>query len=250
VFQPKVDGYRCIASVVAGRVTLQSRSGGTMTAWFPDLLGLSAVSSDAILDGEVVCCDEDSRTRFEWMASWHGGRGLGQVKYCPFDLLRLDGVDLVGLPCIERLDRLRGRLATVTGWEPMITTGDGQGLWAATAAAGAEGVVAKRSAAVYRPGRSRSWLKAKHRSTAWFDVTGWRPTLPGRPGGLVLNDGEGIVGVAVLNLTAEDRQALVTLIGRYGRRHPTGTFTVPEAHCAPRRHSWPAAARRPSARLR
>jgi hypothetical protein len=39
--------------------------------------------------------------------------------------------------------------------------------------------VAKRRDSTSGPGRSRWWLKTKHRATAWFDVAGWRPTTPG-----------------------------------------------------------------------
>jgi hypothetical protein len=74
---------------------------------------------------------------------------------------------------------------------------------------------------------TKSWLKAKHRSTAWFDVAGWRPTTPGRPGGLVLSDGDDVVGVAVVALPEGERAGLADLINRYGRRHPTGTVTLP-----------------------
>jgi bifunctional non-homologous end joining protein LigD len=64
-FEPKVDGYLCLAVVSAGRVRLQSRSGGDMTAWFPGLAGLAELGDDLVVDGEVACCDEAGVTRFE-----------------------------------------------------------------------------------------------------------------------------------------------------------------------------------------
>jgi ATP-dependent DNA ligase len=54
-FEPKVDGYRCLAVVTAGRLRLQSRSGGDMTSWFP---GLTELGEGLVVDGEVACCDE------------------------------------------------------------------------------------------------------------------------------------------------------------------------------------------------
>jgi ATP-dependent DNA ligase len=228
-FEPKVDGYRCLAVVTAGRVRLQSRSGGDMTTWFPSLIGLAELGADLVVDGEVACSDEAGVARFEWMGGWRGGHGTGAVRLYPFDLLRLDGVDLRDRPWQERTDRLRDLLAVgpPDRCQQVTSSGDGPAMWAATAAIGAEGVVAKRRDSRYHPGRSRSWLKTKHRETAWFAVAGWRPTTPGRPGGLVVAHGDDVVGVAVVALPAVERAGLADLIDRYGRRHPTGTTTLP-----------------------
>lgn len=113
------------------------------------------------------------------------------------------------------------------GCQVVTSGGDGPAMWAATAAIGAEGVVAKRRDSTYRAGRSRSWLKTKHRTVAWFDVAGWRPSTPGRPGGLVVAHGDDVVGVAVVALAQAERSGLADLVERYGCRHPTGTVTLP-----------------------
>jgi ATP-dependent DNA ligase len=132
--------------------------------------------------------------RFEWMGGWRGAHGAGTVRFYPFDLLRLDGVDVRDRPWQERTDRLRDRLeaGSPDGCQAVTSSDDGPGMWAATVAIGAEGVVAKRRDSRYHSGRSRWWLKTKHRETAWFDVAGWRPTTPGRPGGLVVAQGDDV----------------------------------------------------------
>lgn len=62
-------------------------------------------------------------------------------------------------------------------------------------------------------------------------MAGWRPTTPGRPGGLVVAQADEVV--AVVALPAAERAGLADLIDRYGRRHPTGTVTLPPgALCA------------------
>jgi hypothetical protein len=206
-----------------------------MTAWFPGLVEIGDLGADLVIDGEVACCDEAGTARFEWLGRWRAGRGDGTVRFYPFDLLRLDGVDLRDRPWAERTDRLHEVLAAGApdGCQVMTSSEDGVAMWAATAAVGAEGVVAKRRDSGYRPGRSRWWLKTKHRTSAWFDVAAWRPTTPGRPGGLVVAKGDDVVGVAVLALPASERAGLAGLIDRYGRRHPTGTVTLPDgAVCA------------------
>jgi hypothetical protein len=58
-------------------------------------------------------------------------------------------------------------------------------------------------------------------------VVGWRPSTPSRPGGLILAEDDDPMAVASLALADSQRAALVELLHRYGRRHPTGTVTIP-----------------------
>jgi bifunctional non-homologous end joining protein LigD len=94
---------------------------------------------------------------------------------------------------------------------------DGAALWQVTADQGLEGVVAKRAAATYQPGRrSPDWVKAVHRSARTALVGGWRPesTGTGRLGAVLLGApdaagglrylgraGSGIAGVLARTLT-------------------------------------------------
>jgi ATP-dependent DNA ligase len=88
--------------------------------------------------------------------------------------------------------------------------------------------VSKRTDSVYRAGRSRRWLKSKHTATESFQVAGWRPSTPFRPGGLILAENGQPVVVASLVLAEQERMALIDLLHRYGRHHPTGTITIPD----------------------
>jgi hypothetical protein len=87
--------------------------------------------------------------------------------------------------------------------------------------------VSKRTDSFYRPGRSRQWRKAKHKVVETLQVTGWRPSMPGRPGGVLLADGGEWVGVGTLSLPEDQRASLVGLIERYGQRQSSGTITIP-----------------------
>ena len=71
-------------------------------------------------------------------------------------------------------------------------------------------------------------LKAKHSRTETFQVAGWRPSTSSRPGGLILAEDDQPIAVATLAIADKERQDLVDLLHRYGRRHPTGTVTIPE----------------------
>jgi hypothetical protein len=97
----------------------------------------------------------------------------------------------------------------------------------ATAVTRAEGTVSKRRRSLYRPGRSRHSLKAKHKITEVVTVAGWRPSTASPPGGLILVEDGQFTGVT-LALPETQRRALVSLIERHGRGHPSGAVTIPE----------------------
>ena len=59
-------------------------------------------------------------------------------------------------------------------------------------------------------------------------MAGWRPSTSSRPGGLILAEDDEPIAVATLAIADKDRQDLVDLLHRYGRRHPTGTVTIPD----------------------
>ena len=61
------------------------------------------------------------------------------------------------------------------------------------------------SSSAYRPGRSRQWLKAKHSKTETFQVAGWRPSTPSRPGGLILAEHDDPIAVATLAIADSPR---------------------------------------------
>jgi bifunctional non-homologous end joining protein LigD len=61
-------------------------------------------------------------------------------------------------------------------WQVPAVFDDGPALLEATRANGLEGIVSKRRASTYQPGRrSRDWVKRAHRSTQTCVVGGWRP---------------------------------------------------------------------------
>lgn len=79
---------------------------------------------------------------------------------------------------------------------------------AATAEQGLEGVVAKRLDAAYRAGRSRAWIKQKHRRRERLAVSGWREREGSLPELLLARlgaDGRVRAGCASLGLDADQR---------------------------------------------
>jgi len=180
----KWDGMRVLAE--GGR--LWSRNENDVTVSFPELLGLSGVAEDFLLDGEVVALGEGVPSFGALADRMHvrdatRARRLAEknpVTLIAFDLLRLDGEDLCAHPLTERralllalgLDTVPDRMGA---WHVPPTYDDGQMLLEAATEQGLEGIVSKRSASAYRPGvRSRDWLKFPIRPTGSFVIGGFR----------------------------------------------------------------------------
>ncbi|WP_460460299.1 non-homologous end-joining DNA ligase [Angustibacter peucedani] len=187
VHEVKWDGMRMLAEVTDGRLRLTSRTESDVTAAFPELAGLAEVMADGLLDGEVVAI-VDGRPDFGALAErWHvrearRAAALAErfpVSYVVFDVMRLYGVPLVGRAFDERrhtLERLDLGDPADAHWQVPGVFDDGAVLLEATRESGLEGVVSKRRASTYQPGRrSRDWVKRAHRSSQTCVVGGWRP---------------------------------------------------------------------------
>ena len=162
----KYDGYRIGARVRKGRVTLYTRNGNDWTAAFPSIaaavekLGLD----DALIDGEAAMVLPDGRTSFQAMQNASDPSRRGTLVYFVFDLLRLNGESLQGLPLAERKTRLK-RLVGAKKTGPVRYSehihGGGDAFFAEACRAGLEGIVSKRGDEPYRAGRHGGWLKTK-----------------------------------------------------------------------------------------
>ena len=211
VYEVKWDGVRVLADTTRGRLRLLSGTDNDVTVTCPELAGLASVQG-AVLDGEVVAMDAGVPS-FEVLAERMHVRDATRagilanrrpVAYLVFDVLELYGVNLTRRSFDERratLERLD--LPAPTQLSPLYP--DLDDLWAVTCEHGLEGVVAKRRASTYQPGRrSTDWVEATHRSTRTALVGGWLPVVGSRtsPGSLMLG--------------APDRNGRLRWLGRVG----------------------------------
>ena len=187
-FEVKWDGVRALAYSEPGRLRLESRNGNDITASYPELRPLNrALSSHhAILDGEIVAFDERGRPSFGRLqsrmhvSSDSAARRRSKevpVAYVIFDLLWLDGHPLLALPYGERRARLAELGLEGPAWRtPEHVVGNGAAMLEASLRNGLEGVVAKKLASLYEPGRrSPCWLKLKNVRREDVVVGGWVP---------------------------------------------------------------------------
>jgi ATP-dependent DNA ligase len=187
-YEPKYDGFRCVAFVDGDEVELQSRNGKTLTRYFPEVAA-SFPAGRFVFDGEIVAASFDTlgqrihpaKSRVERLSVETPAR------FIAFDLLaREDDV------LLERsYDERRAALEAVDGIElaPVVRTASEAEGWLQTE----EGVIAKQAAEPYRPGERVGMVKIKRVRTADCVVMGWRPgKAEGTLGALILGmyDGE------------------------------------------------------------
>lgn len=180
----KWDGIRLLADVRDGGLRLLTRSGRDIARALPELAGITTVSDDLLLDGEAVAMVGGRPSFGHVVDRVHTSSPTVAAQlaasrpatYMAFDLLRLDGMPLTGLPWSARRAALEDLLDDVPGVLVSPVYDDGAELLAATAAQGLEGVVSKRRSAAYlEGGRSADWLKFPHRETMSVVIGGWRP---------------------------------------------------------------------------
>jgi bifunctional non-homologous end joining protein LigD len=174
LFEPKWDGYRAIAYVRGGEVTLRSRRGNDLTQRFATIakeLSKALRTPDAVLDGEVCALDETGRPSFSAMQQAKPGTPL---VYEIFDVLEIDGEELCALPLTERRERLEQLVIPSRTIQVSGAFEDGEALLEAAREQRLEGVMAKKAKSRYQAGaRGRDWLKVKTHGRQEFVICGW-----------------------------------------------------------------------------
>jgi bifunctional non-homologous end joining protein LigD len=250
-YEFKWDGVRAIAHVAGDELRLLSRNNVDVTKSYPELASLSTMLAGrtAILDGEIVALGRNGLPSFaalqQRMRTPVPSASLvraSPVRFYVFDLLHLDGTDLMPLPYVERRDALQRLDVTAdTVDTPPYWTGDaGPALVAAARELGLEGVIAKQLASTYQPGRrSPAWIKVPLTRTVEVIVAGYKPgggRRSGMIGSLLLGmyDADdrltyvGQVNTGFTEATVRDLQQRLDPL-----RQPTSPFDQP----VPRQHA-------------
>src|ERR1700760_5093219 len=109
IFENKYDGFRMIAEIERGKVTLYSRNGKIISHSYIEVAkALEGVKSDAVIDGELVAIGKDGVSHFQLLQN--ALRHEAKLLYCVFDLMFAEGEDLRPLPLLERKKRLKAIL--------------------------------------------------------------------------------------------------------------------------------------------
>lgn len=231
-FEVKWDGVRNLALVAEGRSRMFSRRLRERTSGYPDLADLAGrvQARRAVLDGELVVLGPEGRPSFPGIlerdlvtsAPEAVRRAQRQpAHFMVFDILEVDGRDLLNQALSERQQRLRevvrpGGLVQLVDSFP----GAGRSLFAATGEAQLEGIVCKRLDSPYRfgPDKSPLWQKVKHRLQMRCVVGGYTVTA-GRTGALLLG--------------AYDRSGKLRYLGRAGSGLAEAELRAVQEHLPP-----------------
>jgi DNA ligase D-like protein (predicted ligase) len=170
IFERKLDGVRALAFREGSDVRLLSRTGRTLNGGYPELVEAleSDPCADFVADGEIVAFEGGVTSfsrlqgRMQLSDPAAARRSRIAVFLYVFDLLRVAGRDVTGLPLRERKQLLRSSLAFHGPVRFMPhRNADGERLYREACEMGLEGLIAKRADSRYVHGRSRDWLKLK-----------------------------------------------------------------------------------------
>jgi ATP-dependent DNA ligase len=221
-YEPKWDGFRCLAFRDRDEVDLRSRHQRPLARYFPEVVAAirSLPADPLVLDGELVVDGAAGLDFAALMGRLHPAASRVQrlaaeqpALFMAFDVLQAGGADLAARPFAQRRARLEALLAGARGRVRATPSTDDPALaagWLERAPGrGIDGVVAKPLDAPYAPG-VRALVKVKRERTADCVVAGMRgharePVVGSLLLGLYDPDGE-LVHVGVVSSFARARR--------------------------------------------
>ena len=199
-FEPKWDGFRCLAYKAGGDVQLRAKSGKPLGRYFPEMVAAlrDLTPPCFVLDGELVIPSGDTLSFDALQMRLHPAesriRKLSAetpARLVLFDiLLSPEGRDLRPLSLTERRAALEAFWASLDDRSLLRLSPftrdrqDAEG-WLARVGGALDGVIAKRLDSPYRPGE-RAMLKVKRMRTADCVVGGFRYESKGKLVGSLL----------------------------------------------------------------
>jgi ATP-dependent DNA ligase len=215
-YEPKWDGFRCLTFRDGRKVDLQSKSGRSLTRYFPELVdGVLAIKAERfVLDGEIVIPQGTALSFDALLQRIHPAasriRRLAEetpALLIMFDLLAgEDGKALTEMPLVERRTRLEAFASRYFKGQsrirvsPATTRLSDAKTWLKGAGAALDGIIAKRRDLAYRSGDRSGMQKIKTVRTADCVVGGFR-----------YNEGKPVVGSLLLGLY--DAEGLLHHVG-------------------------------------
>ena len=210
VFEVKFDGYRMLARIVGGEVSLITRNNNDWTEKLRPLqqeierMGLP----DGWYDGEIVVHDAQGRPNFGLLQLAFDGSNRARIMYFIFDAPYLGGYDLRKVALVERRALLEGALnqakaSDIVRFSAEFGT-DPEGLVVAACKIGLEGVIGKRRDSHYVSRRSPDWIKLKCGLRQEFVIVGYTDPKGSRK------------GVGALLLATHDKDGVLRYAGNVG----------------------------------
>ncbi len=207
-YEPKWDGFRCVAFCDGEQIFLQSKAGQPLARYFPDIVGVLAALSErrTVLDGELVVPVSGALSFDELQLRLHPAASRVQklakahpATYIVFDLLAANGRVYVQRPLrerrplLEKFARSNFRYAKNLRLSPATTDHTTAAEWFKKAGRDLDGIVAKQLEAPYASGERTAMVKVKQIRTADCVVGGFRYARASR-----------VIGSLLLGLYGDD----------------------------------------------
>ena len=165
VHEIKFDGYRLLARLEEGKVTLNTRAHNDWTHKFKNMASeISQLNADnALLDGEIVSMADDGTMSFHGLQDALSNGHSERLHYYVFDLLYLNGKDTRDQSLLERKEALKNLLkkAPLHIHYSEHFNEPGSKVLDHACHIALEGIISKRADAAYHSGRNELWLKSK-----------------------------------------------------------------------------------------
>lgn len=185
-YEPKWDGFRCLARRDGDEVTLTSKSGKPLARYFPEVVEMlrGTKAKRFLLDGELIIPVGDALSFDALQLRLHPAesriRKLSKetpAELMAFDLLGLEGKSLLSRPLAERRSALErfmknNELPGLLLSPATASCGEALG-WLHRSGGALDGVIAKRLELEYRSGE-RAMIKVKQQRTADCVIGGFR----------------------------------------------------------------------------
>jgi ATP-dependent DNA ligase len=229
-YEPKWDGFRCLAFRDGDKIDLMSKAGKPLARYFPELLDtLHAVKAKRfVIDGEIVIPHDGSLSFDELLLRIHPAKSRvaklsaeSPASLIVFDLLvDAKGRSLVSLSLTERREALEAFVAANVAngaairLSPATTKLVTVKKWFRSVGGGLDGVIAKRLDVPYLSGTRDGMQKMKNMRTAECVVGGFRYASKGRLVGSLLlglyDDGGLLHHVGFTSNIPNDQKAAIT----------------------------------------
>ena len=255
IYELKWDGYRMLAHISEGKVSLTSRNGIAYNSRFPNLIrDLASISHKVILDGEVVALNSDGLPVFQALQNYDENTDL-DLRYYVFDMLFLNGHTMVDLPLKDRKSLIPEVLQdTQLSIYCDHIEGMGIAFYEKAIEAGMEGVMAKKADSIYTPGyRTENWLKIKAYESEEVIICGYTDSKRSAFGSLILGKYEEdtlkYVGNCGTGFSSKEQQRILKILkpyetdknpfsGKISLKGRVPNWTAPEVVCEVHFSEW------------
>ncbi|MBD3312097.1 hypothetical protein GF352_01420 [archaeon] len=186
LFEPKLDGTRCVLVKRGRRVYMFNRLGQDFSYLYPLIKrAFEKYSDNFILDSEIICYNERGLPDHRLLMRRDQAMSKNEIDMrahaipatlVAFDVIILNNKELMSQKIEERKKKLKQLIKEGRHAERIMFTEEGSKLWDLVKKSKMEGVMAKKKGSYYLPGeRSKDWLKIKNNKSVDAVIMGYTP---------------------------------------------------------------------------